>query len=62
MEKFGLFITLVIAVAVLLVVAEFLSLLLGAINAPFWLFALTFSFLFACLVGTLCSIYKGTKK
>ena len=62
MEKLGLFITLVIAVAVLLIVAEFMSIILGAINAPFWLFCLVFSFLFACLVITLCSIYEGTKK
>lgn len=62
MKALGLLITLIIAVAVLLIVAEFLSMLLGAINAPFWLYAIVFSFLFICLVGTICSIYEGTKK
>lgn len=62
MKALGLLITLVIAVAVLLIIAEFLSALLGAINAPFWLYAIVFSFLFVCPVGTICSIYEGTKK
>nr|DAR36627.1 MAG TPA: hypothetical protein [Caudoviricetes sp.] len=62
MKALGLFITLVMAVAVLLIIAEFLSMLLGAVNAPFWLYAIIFSFLFVCLVGSICSIYEGTKK
>lgn len=58
MEKIGLLITLIIIVAVLLIIADLLSALLGVVNAPFWLYAIVFSFLFVCLVGTISSILR----
>ena len=48
MKTLGVIIIAAISAAVLSFVADVVSMLLGVIHAPFWLFAVTFICLFIC--------------
>lgn len=48
METIGIIIIAAISAAVLSFIADVVSMLLGVIHAPFWLFAVTFICLFIC--------------
>ena len=48
MKAIGVLIIAAISAAILSFIADVISMLLGAVHAPFWLFAVTFICLFIC--------------